>query len=241
MVLPLEDIFDYTFDVVDPLRAGQKLAGRPREDLPKDDLRRVRHGDRRLVGHAPSLEASEYQRQPWQLYARITLIASDPSNATVKSVSFSVERGLVRVLRLGDVLHISRTGCAGIGLSILRDDQLVAAAGAISYVPLGVDVSVRFPDDLTDQVEAIYRTRDPEYEMREYPIELSIEGATRILHGGRPRIGPYEVLVRHGFFPGIPGTNECVSIERCGVCPDTAAHTSAQLLEEEGLQIDDRN
>jgi hypothetical protein len=121
MVMSLEGTFDYTFDVFDALGVGQKLRGRPREDLLK--------GDRRLVGHAPLLEASEYQRQPWQLYARITLIASDPSSALVKSVSFSVERGLVRVLRRGDVLHIRRTGCAGIGLSILRGNHLIAAAG----------------------------------------------------------------------------------------------------------------
>ena len=225
MVMALEGTFNYTFEVVDPVRAGQKLAGRLREFVPG--------GAPWLVGCAPLLEAIEYQPQPWHLYARITLSASDRWNATVTSFSFSVERGLVRVLRPGDVLHISRTGCGGIGLSILRDDQLVATAGAISSVPLGVDVSVRFPHELTDQAEAIYRTRDPEYEMREHPIELSIAGETRILHGYRSRIGPYDVLVRHGFFPGIPGTNECVSIERCGVCPDTAAHTSAQLLDEE--------
>jgi hypothetical protein len=212
---------------------GQKLRGRPREDLLK--------GDRRLVGHAPLLEASEYQRQPWQLYARITLIASDPSSALVKSVSFSVERGLVRVLRRGDVLHIRRTGCAGIGLSILRGNHLIAAAGGIVGLPLGADVSARYPYDLIDQAEAIFRTRDPKYYVPDVPIELSIAGVTCILHTGRPQIGPYEILIRHGFLPGTPGKDECLSIERRGVCPDTAAHTSAQLLDVEGLQINDRN
>jgi hypothetical protein len=32
---------------------------------------------------------------------------------------------------------------------------------------------------------------------------------------------------------GIPGTDECVSIERLGICPSTAAHNSAQLMEAE--------
>jgi hypothetical protein len=32
----------------------------------------------------------------------------------------------------------------------------------------------------------------------------------------------------------------CLSIERKGVCSDTAAHTSAQLLDEEGIDLRDR-
>jgi hypothetical protein len=45
-------------------------------------------------------------------------------------------------------------------------------------------------------------------------IELSVGGVTRILHGGRPTLGPYEVFVRHGFLRGMPGTDESLSIER---------------------------
>ena len=228
MVIAVEGTFAYIFDVPEAVGSGCRVPGRSREPLKPRDCR--------LVGHAPMLEAVEYERQPWQLYARITLTASDKHNATVASAAFSVERGLVRMLRPHDVLHIARSPCGGIGLSILRDDHLVAAAGAITQVPLGADVSARFPFELIRESEAIFRTRDPQYHPHEHPIELSIGSEIRILHRGRPTIGPYDVLIRHGFVRGMPGTDACVSIERRGVCPETAAHTTAQLLAEEGLQ-----
>jgi hypothetical protein len=228
MAIPFTGTFAYVFEVTEPLERARRLAGRLRESL--------RAGERRLVGHAPVLEATEYQREPWQLFARITLSASD-EQATVRQVSFSVERGLIRVLRRGDVLHLARTASGEVGLSIIRDDYLVAAAGAITSVPLGSDIVARCPMDLAEQAEAIFRTRDPQYHLREWPLELSIAGQTRILHAGRPVIGSYDVLVRHGFLWAIPGRSACASIEGCGVCPSSAAHTSAQLLDEEHLQI----
>jgi hypothetical protein len=230
MVMAQEGTFAYTFNVTDRIESGVRMVGLASPP--------VTDGHTRLVGYAPVLEVTEYQREPWQLYARITLNASDRRNATVRSATFSVDRGLVRVLRPGDRLHISRTSCAGIGLSIIRDGYLVAAAGAITDVPLGADVSAHHPGDLIARAEMIFRARDAEYEMREYPIELTIGGVTRILHGGRPTMGPYEVFMRHGFLRGIPGTDESVSIERRRVCPDTAAHTSAQLLEDVRLQME---
>ena len=66
------------------------------------------------------------------------------------------------MLRPGDALHISRTRCAGVGLSVLRESQLVAAAGAVSAVPLGAEVTVSHPGDLVRQAEAIFRVRDPD-------------------------------------------------------------------------------
>jgi hypothetical protein len=69
--------------------------------------------------------------------------------------------------------------------------------------------------------------------MRNYPVELRVGDVTRILHEGRPTIGDYAVLVRNGRLWGIPGTDECVSIERRKICPSTAAHNSAQLMKEE--------
>jgi len=225
MSISPEGTFDYVFKV------SAKPIGRMQGTIRKP----VFLDGRRLVGHAPVLIAEEYERQPWQLYARITLVASD-SRALASFVSFSVDRPLLRALREGDLLNLTRTGCGGLGLSILRDNYLVAAAGAITRVPLGADVSARSPHDLTQQAEAIFQTRDPKYRLHDYPVELTIQGETRILHIGRPQIGPYEVFMRHGFLRGLPGTNECVSIERRGVCPDTCAHTTAQLLTE-GVEI----
>ena len=55
------------------------------------------------------------------------------------------------------------------------------------------------------------------------PGGVRVGDVTRILHEGRPAIGDYEILVRHGCISGMPGTDESVSIERLGVCPSTAA------------------
>ena len=223
MAISREGTFDYVFKIsATPIGQVKGSLGEPIEGVKN-----------RLVGHAPTLEVAEYQREPWQLYGRVTLSATD-THAVASKFSFSVDRPLVRAFRPGDVLHVSRTSCGGLGLSILRDGYLVAAAGAITKVPLGADVSARAPHDLTEQAEAVFRTRDRRYQLHDQPIELTIQGETRILHLGRPQMGPYEVFMRHGFLRGIPGTDECISIERRGVCPDTAAHTTAQLLSEGG-------
>ena len=79
----------------------------------------------------------------------------------------------------------------------------------------------------------IFRAHDPEYDMRNYPVELRVGDVLRITHQGRPTMGDYEILVRHGHIWAIPGTDECASIERLGICPSTAAHNSAQLMEAE--------
>jgi hypothetical protein len=230
MVMDISGTFDYTFVVPDGSRSGtRRIEGTSRE--PSDTEQK------RLIGHAPLLVTEEYQREAWQLYSRITLIPRD-RQATVQSFSFSVDRALITMLREGDVLHISRTPCAGLGLSVLRHGQLVAAAGAICFVPLGPDVSIRTPVDLVRQAERIFQTRDPEYQLLHSPVELRIGNVTRIIDGGRPTIGPYEILVRHGFITGLPGTDACVSIERIRVCPDTAAHHSAELMsKKEGVGL----
>jgi hypothetical protein len=46
-------------------------------------------------------------------------------------------------------------------------------------------------------------------------------------------MGPYDVLLRSG----LQDTEAWLSIERKRVCPETAAHTSAELLEKEPREI----
>ena len=197
-------------------------------------LRQPLQGDpERLLGHAPLLQTVEWDREKWQLLCRVTLTATERKHAIASSFSFNVDRELIAMLRGSDVLHVSRTHCAGLGLSILRNGELVAAAGAVMHVPLGPTVSVRHPRELIEEAEAIFRAHDPEYDMPNYPVELRVGDVLRILHEGRPTINDYEVLVRHGPHWGMPGTDECVSIERRKICPSTAAHNSAQLMEEE--------
>jgi len=230
MVMHISGTFDYAFIVPEGARSSTRRI--------EGTLREPPEGEQeRLIGHAPLMVTEEYQREAWQLYSRITLTPRD-RYATARSFSFSVDRALITMLREGDVVHVSRTPCAGLGLSIVRDGQLVAAAGAICHVPLGPDVSVRTPGDLVRQSERIFQTRDPEYVFGRPPLEVRIGNVTRILDGGRPTIGPYELFVRHGFIMGFPGTDACASIERIRVCPDTAAHHSAELISKhEGVAL----
>jgi hypothetical protein len=132
------------------------------------------------LGHAPLLQTVEYYREKWQLLCRITLTASEKKHAIASSFSFNVDRELIGMLRGDDVLNISRTHCAGLGLSILRDGELVAAAGAVMHVPLGPTVSVRYPRELVEEAEAIFRARDPEYHHAE--LSGGAEGRRRCVH-----------------------------------------------------------
>ena len=232
MSIPREGTCHYEFEIRGDLLNGGGVTGRLAES--------VSGGAKRLVGHTPRLTAVEYQREAWQLYARVTLTATDRAHASVGQASFSVDRRFIRMLRDGDMFYMSRTSCGGVGLSVLRQDELIGAAGALTHVPLGRGQSVGLPLDLIRQAEGVFQARDSGYRMREYPIELSLAGETHITDGGRPTIGPYDVFIRHGFLRGMPGIDVCLSIERNGVCSDTAAHTSAQLLDEEGIDLRDR-
>jgi hypothetical protein len=198
-------------------------------------LREPPNGDPlRLIGHTPTLEAVEYQREAWQLYSRITIRAGKKIHAHARSVSFSVDRELIAMLRENDSFHITRTPRGGLGLSVIRDGELIAAAGAVPWVPLGPDVTVRYPGDLARDAEKIFQTRDPEYVFAPWPVELTVEGTIRLINSGRLRMGSYEITVRHGFFQGLPGVDSSVSIERYGVCPELAAFVTAELLEQTG-------
>jgi hypothetical protein len=232
MALPLEGTFRYAFTVPDgPGTVTRRMVGTLIDDVNPAN-------PRRLLGHAPVLESVLEQREPWQLYARLTISARDRKNAKVPEASFVVERGLITVLSGGDVLSIARSSCGSLGLSIVRDGQLIAAVGAATHVPLGQGLTVHTPHDLIAQAESVFRTRDPSYEMSELPVQFALGSEFKILQRGRgARLGPYEIHVLRGFRLGLPGSNECVSIERRGVSPDTAAQTSAELLEREGLQF----
>ena len=226
MVMATCGTFDYKFVVPDgSFNGNRQMQGTLRVPIQGDQ--------ERLLGHAPLLQTVEYHRDQRQWLCRVTLTAGEKKHATASSFSFSVDRALVAMLRANDVLYIGRTHCAGLGLSILRDGELIAAAGAVTCVPLGPTVSVRYPHELIEEAEAIFRARDPDYDMRNYPVELRVDDVLHILHEGRPTMGDYEILVQHGRIWGIPGTDECVSIERRKVCPKRAAHNSAQLMETE--------
>lgn len=223
-MMPASATFDYAFVVPDGPKSGsRKMQGALRHPL--------KWYEQRFVGRHPILEAVEYQKEAWQLYSRITLTPGGWGRAGATSFTLSVDRGLMVMLRPADVVHISRTHAGGVGLSVLREDRLVAAAGAITHVPLGVDVTVGHPVDLIGQAAAVFRARDPQYRISDNPIEIRVGNVTRLLSIGGATLGDYDIRVHHGCVLGYPGRDECVSVERQGWCPDLAAHTSAELID----------
>jgi hypothetical protein len=159
------------------------------------------------------------------------LRAEGNAHACIASFSFCVDQELTNILRPGDALFMSRTGCGGIGLSIVRSGTLVAAVGALSAVPHGQHVTVRIPYDLVRKAEETFTTLDPFFEFPELPLDVQAGEHRRLIYRGRRRVGDYAVFVEHGSFRGEPGTDECASISLIGSCPDVAAIASAQLLE----------
>jgi hypothetical protein len=206
-------------------------------------------GDARLVGYSPRLEVIEadltpdaplgaaHKVRPKVLRSQITLTAAERQHATVSAVSFHVDRSLTSRLRPGDELYMSRTFCGGLGLSIVRNSQLVAGVGALRAVPLGNNVGVSVPWDLITDAEAVFKQRDPEFQLPELPIEVSVGAQRHLLLRGWIQLEGYEVFVEHGFYRGIPGYDECLAISLQGACSVTAANASAQLLDFGDLHI----
>ena len=221
MVMAVEGTFDYVFVVP---RGGSDTAwsGSLRDPLPT--------GEKRLLGHSPVISFSDYETDFGVPRTRIVLTPSGILSQK-SEYSFPVDRSLARMLRPADVIHISRDGCAGLGLSVLRNSNLVAGVGAVTNVVLGNEISVRTPWDLVQHAEATFRVRDPEFDLYELPLEIAANGQTRLLYRARVRMGRYEAFVIHGALRGLPGTSECMSLSLIGVCPDCAASLTAQLLD----------
>ena len=238
-MIPPCGTFDYVATV--PERAGDgSLECQAQLRLPitltGDD-----HRDFRLVGHAPLLRVSDAgitpdpgPDRPRVMRSRVTLTASSRQHSQIAAASFHVDDALFLNSQPGDVVHLARTPCGGLGLSILRADELIVAVGAVTSVPLGRSVRARTPGDLIERAEAIFRERAPEFEFTELPIEVTVNGSSLILYEGRPTLGGYRIFVDHGPSRGVPGTDESAALCLKGACPDSAANLSAVLLKSKG-------
>jgi hypothetical protein len=194
--------------------------------------------DDRLLGYSPSLQIADAGHAPSETHpairrSRFTLSAPRRLNAGASAASFYVDREVTRAFNPGDVLHLVRTRCAGLGLSLLRNGRLILALGAINAVPLGDNVQASTPGDLIRQAEFVFRQRDPAFELSEYPVQVTVDGHTRIAFRGMRQLGDYNVWVLHGFVDGDPGTAECVAIALKGACGPAPATRSARWLEDE--------
>ena len=172
----------------------------------------------RLVGPEPTLEIADAEPphdarispftgsvRPKVLLSRLTLRAARRSGASAAAFSFCVDRALTHAFQARDVLYITRTGCGGLGVSVVRGGRLVAAVGAVTEVPLGDSVSVRFPHDTIREAELVFSKLDSRFEFPELPIEVRVGAEQRVLYRGRPQMAGYQVFVEHGFYRGTPG------------------------------------
>ena len=246
MAIPLWGTFDYALVVPSPVSNGpwSVQLGRPIQ-LTGNAL------DDRLVGHSPFLTISQAgiaeaasvspmsKTRPRVLRSRLTLTARSKERAIAKSVSFHVDQALLAAVSAGDMLHMARTHSGGLALSIVRDGQLVAAAGAVSSIPLGRAVHVRIPRESIAASEAVFRKSDPAFEFPELPIEVGLKETVRLLYRGRLHLDRYSVFVEHGYYPGEPGIDECAALALLPECPDVVAIASAQLMDRGGaLEIE---
>lgn len=207
-------------------------------DKTSDEMRNAR-----LIGLSPCLEITDAGPtpnptvgRPAVFRSRLTLTASARDNSTVSSASFYVDKDLTSTFEPRDRLHMARTPCGGLGLSLLRQGRLVFAVGVVSSVPLGSDVQAATPYDLVREAETVFKKGDPDFEFRELPLRISIDGRIRLGYGGRQEVGHYNIWVEHGFLRGIPGTDECAAIALKGACGSVPAIVTAQLLN--GCQLE---
>jgi len=132
----------------------------------------------------------------------------------------------------------------------------LAAAGALTAVPLGKGAEARIPHDLISTAESLFQKRDPDFEFIEQPVEIKIEGLRErygrylsgkppnpltdafISFGGGEIIGDYRVIVRHGSFAIEGGQSESVSICDQQMFTHAAGEFAAMLLDDwEALSI----
>lgn len=198
----------------------------------------------RLVGPSPWLQVEDAgptpnpsASNPATERSRLRLTAADKRQASVAEISFILDRGVISALRPGDLLHMVRTPCGGIGISAIRSNQLIFAVGAITQVPLGSTFEAKLPSDLIREAEAVFRKRENGFQLSEYPIEVKASGERCIAYRGRFALGCFEVWILRVFCPGMPGTDECLSVAQKGACQVVDANCSALFLDSGRMEM----
>jgi hypothetical protein len=158
----------------------------------------------------------------------LVLVALDKESSYARNVSVPVGDAVNLAAQPGDRLYVARTGSGGIGLSILRKENLILALGALTAVPLGRDIKIN-------------RGANPDYQEQYSLIWLDLDVRNERLElRGREVIETegYQVYVERCWLPTIPGVDECVSLcveDSAGL--KLAAIRSAILLGQGTLKI----
>jgi len=174
----------------------------------------------RLVGPTPMIRF-------WN--DRLVLVASEQANASVRNSSFHIGNALQLAASPGDRLYVVRTGRGGIGLSLLRDKQLILAIGAVTSVPLGNGVQVTESSEGND---GFFGARNTWLEFQVGNEQLKLSDRTVM------DVGNYQIYIESCWEYGIPGTDECVSVSVANVPPvNLASMRSAILLRNGDLKL----
>ncbi|GAC1678438.1 MAG: hypothetical protein PVS2B2_15540 [Candidatus Acidiferrum sp.] len=237
MALPPSGTFHYLTTV--PAEAGQDCFPWPTQLAESFNTSGNSLFDHRLVGYIPSLWISEEEVIPDATGERtatkrslLTLRSHSRSNATYAEVSFQIDGELTKLLQPGDVLHLSHSCMWGTGLSLLRQNQLVFAVGAILGLPLGRNIRAKMPEDIWDQIK---KFESVPYESRGkqplcVPIEFHVGNEMRSILGGTSELGEYEIWVEGGWDISSPSGDAFAAISAKGLCEFGPAVACAKLL-----------
>lgn len=175
---------------------------------------------KRLVGPNPMIRF-------WN--DRLVLVASEEANASVRNTSFRVGNAVPLAAAPGDRLYVVRTGSGGIGLSLLRNKQLVLAIGAVTAVPLGNNMQVIKSPKGNYHVDHLKDTW-LEFQVGNEHSKLKDRSVTDI--------GNYQIYVEACWEYGIPGVDECVSVSVANnPSVNLASLRSAILLRSSDLKL----
>ena len=175
---------------------------------------------KRLVGPNPMIRF-------WN--DRLVLVASEESNASVRNTSFRIGNAVPLAAAPGDRLYVVRTGSGGIGLSLLRDKQLVLAIGAVTAVPLGNNM----------QVIKNRKGNYPFVDLKDTWLEFQVGNEQlKLRDRSVTDIGNYQIYVEACWENGIPGVDECVSVSVANnPSVNLASLRSAILLRSSDLKL----
>jgi hypothetical protein len=202
MVMPLSGSFDYVATVP---RSGAPWHA----ELHPDDRAARDEAHRRTKGVHPELVDPFLGPEPAVEIAGGKIILA-------KSHAVEVDAAMLAGLGPGDVLRITRTLCAGMGVGVfqrrglLRRLQLVAAAGAVHRLVTG-PLTVR-SREAPAEGGAPPRAGRARWH-KQWLVEIGTDRETRALRDGEEgAFGDYGVVVVSTFKSGMPGTDECVAV-----------------------------
>ena len=228
--LPVEERFDYV--AVVPAAGGdlhwharsRAEDGQPTNERPLVGRSpRVRFESAGVLKGGGRLSALCDVTRPAVLATRVVLAASDRTDAPASAVSFHLDQGLVDAFRIGDVINLSRSPRGGLGLSVIRGNELVVALGAVTAVPLAPDLKATVRrDQVVRRLPFLGETQTDRRWL--HPVQITTAQAVP----RRPK--GFAIRIWHGAWPPPQDADECVSIVRTGSCAEVAVFASTHLL-----------